>query len=1373
MQQPVEFSEEFLTKVAKDNRVSDGELAALKLALEKQKSKDIAKYLNISEAAARKRLGEVYKKFDIKGNGPGKLASLKRRLVASSTGSLYKAKDKKAEDQVEKARAEKASGDDVADVSEEGADLLSSSPSTPLLEVKKNVNWNDAPTLNLFRGREQSLDHLAQWISQAERSHQLLAICGIGGIGKSYLARKLAERVSEQFQVVVWVSATQSPEDFLRSLLPIIQSGHSAGHSADADRLSALSMSALIAQFVECLSQQRCLIVLDGFETLFNSYQTENAHENQAFIPTFDAKRRQQASSYRAGFEAYSEVLSAVLAPYRGLAENTSNSCLILTSREKPRELLSVPAQHSSAWLYTLSGLGNADVKELLESFELFASPADYKAITERYCGHPMALRIAANIVKDVFDGSIADFLDQEISVFDDLRGVLKTQFKRLPPIEQEVMYWLVVNHRPCTLTDLKKDIVSEDHKQNVLYTLQSLERRSLVEVKHSGRISFHLHPMVSEYVLNRFIRVIFSELIRGHLDLFNSHALMKANAEDELRELQKENIVGSILERLKNHYKSLGSVDERLSDRLNKFRQENAHRPGYAGGNFVNLLVQLSQGQTLSSKDFSTMTIWQAYLQGVQLRDVNFNRCQLDRSVFTETLGDVLTLAFQDSPLRPLLACGDANGSVHLWEMPLSLPAASSSPSSQSSAQLENSSIALSSPASEAVSGANAQGQKYAEWEAHSGWVRAIRFIPKRSLLVTGGDDSRLKLWRLPTDQRTSAQPEQIWQYAAEDWIHAVAVSPNGKIIASGSGDKITLHQIRNGSEICQLGGQTHGQMYGQSYFSQGGWNKAPQAMQRNRIRTLAFSADGHWLASCSDDHIICLWPLTSLMSGEENLSDLSISPMQLIGHKGLVHSMCFSPDSTLLISGSEDKTIRVWGVTSGQCQQTLAQTSDRIRAVAISADGRFLASSGDDCRVTLWDFKTRERLNSISTQSSRIWSVAFQQQSERLTLAASGDKQTLMLWQVCSNQRQRSRNGEDKTAYLRQLRTYRGYTNGIRAVAFLGDRRVIGGGDSGDLSVWDTETRDRKATLSLHQGRIWAIAVDLQSARVASGSDDHTVRLWDANSGQCLTTLAGHNNWVRALAFSRRGRFLASGGDDGTIRIWNTASGFCLKILEQPVHWIRSLSFDPHNNRYLISGGDDCCVQRWDRKEESAKTLFQHQRRVCSVAYSPDGRMIASGSDDATVVLWDVEKEEIYRRLEPSELGIKTLAFSPNGNYLAAGGEDQLVYVWDLRSEDPENHCFAFRPEDYRGIAGGIRSVAFSPDSQFVISGGLDEMIRMGDVRNMKDPYHLYGLWPLINRDRPYENIDIKGIKGLSDLQVANLITLGAVSQKTSLLN
>ena len=140
-------------------------------------------------------------------------------------------------------------------------------------------------------------------------------------------------------------------------------------------------------------------------------------------------------------------------------------------------------------------------------------------------------------------------------------------------------------------------------------------------------------------------------------------------------------------------------------------------------------------------------------------------------------------------------------------------------------------------------------------------------------------------------------------------------------------------------------------------------------------------------------------------------------------------------------------------------------------------------------------------------------------------------------------------------------------------------------------------------------------------------------------------------------------------------------------------------------------------------------------------------------------------------------SILSIKAVAFSPNGRYLAAGGEDQVVYVWDLEALDPQQRCLELWPQEYTGLAGGIRSVTFSPDSRYVISGGLDEMIRQGDLQQMDELDALQELdagvlTPLIQRDRPYENIEIKGVKGLNDLQMANLVTLGAVSRPTSLL-
>lgn len=1324
-----EIPERFLNQLARDNRVSEGELEALKLALSKRKSKDIAKQLDISEAAARKRLGEVYKKFGIKGKGPGKLASLEASLEATLV--------------------------------EYDPDLTGE-----LAEAKTSYDWGDAPTLNAFEGQSGPLSQLENWMVEPTKVPKLLAICGIGGIGKSYLARRLAENVGGRFQKVVWLAmdATKPPEDLLRSLQTKLQTHHSPTITLHRSRWAEADSSALtnsptvavsaddpdeqwIKQLAAQIAQQCCLIVLDGFDSIFKSYSSRKTTETTATqtdykekywvdgppsdthrAPTFHVTRQQQASLYKAGFEIYGKLLRA-LKDCEPQGEPRQTSCLIVTSREKPAELFSFADNNASGKLYTLEGLNELEAEALLKTFCLKGKSIDYRDLAIRYCGHPMALKLSANTVRDVFYGSIRDFLEQDISVFDDLRSILKTQFKRLPPTEKEVMYWLAINHQPCTLEDLKGDIVAKDHKSNVLYTLRSLQRRSLIQVKRKDSIpSFQLHPIVAGYVLDRFIRAVFQDLMRHDLQLFNDHALMKADAEDGIREFQLKNIVHPILERLRNYCKSLYQVDEYLSDRLHQFRVHNPHRLGYAGGNFVNLLVQLSQGERLIGKDFSEMTIWQAYLQKVKLQEVSFNRCELERSVFTETFSDVMAIAFSNTFSRtqpPLLAAGDASGMVHLW------PTLADKSSSQKLTQT--------------------CAQKCAQWAAHSGWVRAIAFIPNKSLLVTGGDDNWLRLWRLPTNNPPGlSQPTQVWQKSADDWVHAVAVSDDGEIIASGGDDKITLYRSRDGCLLHRFADQA---------------GERSQLQAKNRIRALAFSPDGRWLASGGDDCLVRLWPVDQLLQS----ADEAPLPIRLTGHKAMVHTLSFSPDSQRLVSGGADKTLRVWDAEIGKLKKTFVRPAGQVRSVAISVGG-LLASGGDDCQITLWDLNTLKHIKDVSTGQSRIWSVAFQQQGNKLLLSAGGDKQSLMLWQVEAAAEKQPEN-QPQSVNVRPVRTYRGYTNGIRAVAFLSDDRVIGGGDRGELSVWDTEGT-RRATLPFHQGRIWSVAVDLQHARIASASDDHTIRLWNTETGQCLTTLTGHNNWVRTVAFSSHGRFLVSGGDDCTIRVWNTASGFCRRVLKPSDAWIRTVEFDPTNSRYLISGGDDQVVRRWDIKEEISSPLAQHDHRICSVAYSPDGTMVASGSDDATVILYDMKSSQIVYRFANADLGIKAVAFSPDGRYLAAGGDDQLLYLWDLQASNPEEQCVVLRPTDYRGLSGGIRSVAFSPNGRYVISGGLDEMIRIGDLSQVEEDPAEQALRPLIEHDRPYENIKIEGIKGLSSLQIENLVALGAVDKTKSLL-
>ena len=1402
----LEIPDGVLDQIAQQQKISSGELAALKLALQKQKSKDIAQQLNISEVAVRKRLGEVYKKFGIKGKGPGKLAALEATLGKTLINVDYALPSNLASD---------ATYEQPPVAAQRAITPQSSEEPAVYSYQQDRYSWGSAPVLDAFQGRQDSLKDLELWIDATSDSPLLLAICGIGGIGKSYLAKKLAENIGDSFQQVVWVALEEnkSPASQLRSLLDKLeprptkiplrrvlakeplprqaealepslledrQETSEQLESAEHSEARAEVCRGLIRQIVALFIQRRLCVVLDGFDRVFegcsrkeqsakqnslekriaNDVETRESAEKNLDTKvgstgeqpmqrverteTFVVSRQQQSSLYKDGFEAYGELLTT-LQKCRNRKVLSRSSCLMITSREKPKELSALSGDSQNSRLCSLGGLTDAEATEMLATFNLKGSAEEYGALAKRYYGHPMALRLSANTVRDVFDGRIQDFLKQDISVFDDLRSLLKTQFKRLSPAEEEVMYWLAINHHPCTLDELREDVVAEDSKRNMVYTLKSLQGRSLIQIDRKDRgASFHLHPIVADYVLDRFVRSIFQDLRRYDLHMFNSYALMKADAEDDIRAFQLANIVQPILERLKNHLKSVQRVETYLGDRLDEFREGNPYRLGYAGGNFLNLLVQLSQGHMLKGKDFSKLAIWQAYLQRVQLNEVTFNRCQLDRSVFTETLSDVMAIAFsnQSTPqlsrqtaARPLLAAGDANGKVHIW------PAQASKVSSR----------------------------KCFEWVAHSSWTRAITFVPGQAALVTGGDDNLLKLWRLPDKQQQSLdQPALVWQKRAHDWIHAVAVSPDGQTIASGGKNEITLYRISSGEPICCFS-ETLQQ------------TKASPVTQQNRVRALAFSPDGRWLASGRDDGTIRIWATETVLAEDsqtkavlpkaivQGRSEAANRSLKLSAHSDIVHTVCFSPDSKQLVSGSADSTLRVWDVESGCLQKTFERSGDRIRSVAISPDG-LIVSSGDDCQIRLWDINTLRHIKNVPTGQSRIWSVAFQQQDKKLLLSAGGDKQTLMLWQVNTNKVE-----QITQANLRAIRTYRGYTNGIRAVAFLRDDRIVGGGDGGDLSAWDIGG-DRKATLPFHDGRIWAMAVDRTNKRIASASDDYLIRLWNAETGECLTTLAGHNNWVRAVDFSRHGRFLASGGDDCNIRIWNTASGYCRRVLRHSNHWVRSVQFDPTNSRYLISAGDEQVVRHWDIKEEISRTVSRHEHRVCSVAYSLDGRLVASASDDTTVILCDVSDMQNVQQLyqfADADLCLKAVAFSPNGRYLAAGGDDQLVYVWDLEAtaSPVEESCVVLRPTDYAGFSGGVRSLAFSPEGRYIISGGLDEMIRVGDMSKLED-VRSQVLRPLFVRDRPYESIKIEGVTGLSQLQLANLISLGAVNQKASLL-
>ncbi|MEL7522011.1 MAG: NB-ARC domain-containing protein, partial [Cyanobacteria bacterium J06553_1] len=374
--------DDVLNRLARAQRVSDGELKALKLALQQRRSKDIARKLGISEAATRKRLGEVYKKFGIKGRGPGKLASLQRHLIAQAV------------DPVPEAPVPVPSlSPQIEQHSEPVAPFRSSVALPDNPDLKTEYLWNDAPALSLFEGRREPLMHLKQWVLQPATAPKLLAICGLGGIGKTALAIQLVTELNGYFEQVIWLTARadQHPAALVSVLLEMLSASADdaaqlgANSSDDSsfysgDYCSVKRTRGLIRQLLARLSQQRVLVIIDGFEQVFIKGNAEA--EARAKTPTFEANRQQQASLYVEDLAGYGELIDAFQQPVSNgvmTGEMTGVSALLLTSREKPRELLALPAGSCCASLYSLGGLKVHEAARMLSLFELKGDATDYK----------------------------------------------------------------------------------------------------------------------------------------------------------------------------------------------------------------------------------------------------------------------------------------------------------------------------------------------------------------------------------------------------------------------------------------------------------------------------------------------------------------------------------------------------------------------------------------------------------------------------------------------------------------------------------------------------------------------------------------------------------------------------------------------------------------------------------------------------------------------------------------------------------------------------------------------------------------------------------------------------------------------------------
>ena len=516
-------------------------------------------------------------------------------------------------------------------------------------------------------------------------------------------------------------------------------------------------------------------------------------------------------------------------------------------------------------------------------------------------------------------------------------------------------------------------------------------------------------------------------------------------------------------------------------------------------------------------------------------------------------------------------------------------------------------------------------------QFEGFMGNANAISYSPDGQQLAAAHQDLTIRIWE-PTKK---VQKDQITALRGhQHTIHDIKFSFDGKKLASASADmSIRLWDLKNIEED----------------------NKSKRLPYKDVVRTVTFSSDSQLVAGGSDDGIIQVW--------DANTGD---DIYFFSEHKASVQVVDFSFDRTKLASASLDGSVILWSLVGegGKIQSTIRHDAP-VYTVKFSPDGNTFATGTADRLIRLWDTKTERRNFTLRGHKDAVPSIDF---SPDGTLLVSGSPDgTVFVWDVL---------GERIKVKIH------GHTGGIKALSYTQDNRIraSGTGLDGKLRIWDAGTSSELSILRDHIELTQAVAFSKDGERIASGgSVDGNIFLSNVlkilnnnpdNDNSLQTVFNGNHHGITALAISPANTILASGGADGKIHLMNIQTARELKILRGANSTITALTFVVDSTR-LFSGEENGTIRFWNTLtgNEVEDGFIGAFSGVTALAYSQNIGILAVGDMFGQINLFDFFQKEKKSILTQHTKKITSIIFSKDNLTLVSGSEDGTILLWDLQ--------------------------------------------------------------------------------------------------------